>query len=362
MRTSPVSVHKIIIYSSAFVAFVGLISAGYQSPQPSLKQISSSSAPAFTTVNTDKNEAPSVDQIVATNIAASITERTNLPIAANVASSEISLNAKSELTQIDEKVVSKPQIIQSDNSSRDVKTYVAKSGDNVKDVAFKYNISENTLKWANNLSSDAIESGRKLTILPVNGVKHTVAAGDTVKSLAEMYKTSESRIISYNDLELSKPKKDQQLIIPNGILPETDRPGYMDPNTATSISNGFGSNGYKIVRNNLNVTAGNRYAFGNCTSYAYERRAELGRPVGSFWGDGGSWGYSAQAAGVPVDGTPKPGSLQVTAGSPGHVAVVESVAPNGDITLSEMNYGGNFNRVTGRTMTAGQAQGYSYIH
>ena len=354
--------HKIIIYSSAFVAFVGFIAAGYQSPQPSLKQISSSSAPAFSTVNNDKNEAPSVDQIVATNIAASITERTNLPIAANVASSEISLSAKSELTQIDEKVVSKPQIIQSDNASRDIKTYVAKSGDTVKDVAFKYNISENTLKWANNLNSDAIEDGRKLTILPVNGVKHKVSEGDTVKSLAKMYKTSESRIVSFNDLELSKPKKDQQLIIPNGILPETDRPGYTDPSSATSIASGVGSNGYKIVRNNLNVTAGNRYAFGNCTSYVYERRAELGRPVGSFWGDGGSWGYSAQAAGFMVNGTPKPGSLQVTAGSPGHVAVVESVAPNGDITLSEMNYGGNFNRITGRTMTAGQAQGYSYIH
>ncbi len=341
---------------------MGVISAGYQSPQPTLRQVSSPSAPSFTAANSDKDKAPSVDEIVATNIAASITERTGLPIASNVASSEISLNAKSELTQIDEKVVSKPQIIQSDNASREIQTYVAKAGDNVEDVAFKYNISENTLKWANNLDSDALESGRKLTILPVNGVKHKVTAGDTVKSLAKMYKTSESRIISFNDLELSKPKKGQHLIIPNGILPETDRPGYTDPRTSTSISSGIGSSGYPIVRNNMNVTAGNRYAFGNCTSYAYERRGELGRPIGSFWGDGGSWAYSAQAAGFTVNNTPKPGSIQVTYGSPGHVAIVESVAPNGDITLSEMNYGGNFNRVTSRTMSAGQAQGYGYVH
>jgi len=360
---------KILIYSSAFIALVGVIAAGYQNPQSSLQQVQSSNAPAFTTASYNRDDkAPSVDEIIAANIAASITERTSLPIAPNVASSAISLAAKSELTQSDDKAVSKPQIVQSGNNRRDMQIYVAKSGDSVGAVAERYNISENTLRWANNLDSDAIEKGRKLKIMPVNGVTHSFEKNDSVKSLAKKYNTSEARIVSFNDLELSKPKKGQNLIIPNGVLPESERPGYVEPIAAaapTPVNNfGFGNNagGYKVMNKNLGVSSGNKYAFGNCTSYAFERRAELGRPIGSFWGDGGSWAYSAQAAGFKVDGKPKPGSIMVTYGSPGHVAIVESVAKNGDITLSEMNYAGNFNRVTGRTVSAGQAGGYAYIH
>lgn len=361
---------KLIIYSSAFVGLVGVIAAGYQNPQSSLKQVQASNSPVFSTATLDRDsKAPSVDEIIATNIAASITERTSLPIAANVASSAVSLSAKSDLAQMDDKVVSKPQIIQSGENRREMQVYIAKSGDSVSDVAEKYNISSNTLRWANNLDSDAIAKGRKLTILPVNGVTHTFEKGDSLKSLAAKYDTSEARIISFNDLEISKPKKGQKLIIPNGVLPESERPGYIEPVTASNPNStgnnfGFGNNagGYKVLNKNLGVSAGNRYAFGNCTSYAYERRAELGRPIGSFWGDGGSWAYSAQAAGFTVNSTPKPGSIMVTYGSPGHVAIVESVSSNGDIVLSEMNYAGNFNRVTGRTVSAGQAGGYAYIH
>jgi surface antigen len=52
------------------------------------------------------------------------------------------------------------------------------------------------------------------------------------------------------------------------------------------------------------------------------------------------------------------------AGYFGHVAVVERVLANGDIVITEMNnlaYGG-FNRVNDRTISAGQAGAYQYIH
>jgi LysM repeat protein len=49
-------------------------------------------------------------------------------------------------------------------------------------------------------------------------------------------------------------------------------------------------------------------------------------------------------------------------GGAGHVAIVESVNDDGSIYISEMNYAGNFNRVTYRTVSAGQAALYNYIH
>jgi surface antigen/peptidyl-tRNA hydrolase len=366
-KHTAISGGKVTVYTAIFVTLVGIIASGYQKPEASLSQVQSSGSSLATTVFQDRDtDAPSVDKIVATDVAASITERTSLPIAPNVASAAVSLSTKSELAQNDDKVVSKPQIIQSAASSRTIKTYVAKSGDTVDDVADKYNVSANTIRWANNLDSDAIKKGKKLTILPTNGIRYTYKNGDSLKQLATKYKTSEARIVAYNDLELSKPKKGQKLIIPSGILPSDERPGYQAPVVAsvgapTTGGGGYGG-GYTVLNKNLNASAGNRYALGNCTWYAYERRAELGRPVGSFWGNGGSWAYSAQAAGYVVNSTPKPGSLQVYYGSPGHVAIVESVKENGDIVLSEMNYAGNFNRVTGRSMSAGQAAAYVYIH
>lgn len=196
----------------------------------------------------------------------------------------------------------------------------------------------------------------------MSGVLYTVKAGDTIQSISEKYQANAERITSYNDLELSGPKEGQQLILPGGVLPENERPGYVAPRSSSYSSGGGGS----IVSSSMaGVSAGNRYAYGNCTWYAYNRRAALGRPVGSFWGNANTWAINARAAGYQVDYTPAAGAVLVdTAGYYGHVAVVESVQSNGDIVVSEMNnyaYGG-FGIVNTRTISAGQAGSYQYIH
>jgi surface antigen len=89
----------------------------------------------------------------------------------------------------------------------------------------------------------------------------------------------------------------------------------------------------------------------------------MGIAVGSFWGNGGSWAYSARAAGYTVSNVPSYGAILVEPGSPGHVGVVESVGADGTVVISEMNnsaYGG-FNIINNRTISAGQAAVYQYI-
>lgn len=97
-----------------------------------------------------------------------------------------------------------------------------------------------------------------------------------------------------------------------------------------------------------NNYAGNNYPFGQCTHGAYNRMAQIGKPIEWFSGDGGnggSWGASAKARGYTViKGKPEVGWAASfyggLAGSTppfGHIAVVEYVNPDGSILISETN-------------------------
>lgn len=345
---------------------VGVVAVGYESPKDTNAQaqgVVANAAGDVTLASTDST--PSVDEVIATGIAADIAERANLPIAANAASMSVSLAVKSELAQTDTSAITKPQIIKPGSTNYGITTYTTKRGDSVPSIANKFGISANTIRWANGLAdTDVVEPGRKLTILPVSGVLHTVSAGETVESIANNFNTSAARITSVNDLELGGLKAGKRLVIPDGVKQErlvtaTGTPG-------AQVSGNTGDLGGGVIDAGIaGASVGNRYAPGNCTWYAYERRAQMGRPVGSFWGNANTWAYNARAAGYPVNNVPAAGAVLVdTAGYFGHVGVVERVKPNGDIVISEMNnyaYGG-FNIVNQRTISAGQARVYQYIH
>jgi surface antigen len=349
----------IAAYAGVFLLIVSMVAIGYQPPQKI-------DVVANATV-TDPNaalttpEQPSVDQLVATNVAAGIAERAELPIASNVANLSVSLSAESELAQSSNNVVSKPQIVQPTADGREIKKYTTKAGDTVQLVAQTFGVSPDTIKWANNLASDALEAGRQLVIPPIDGIVYTVREGDTVDSIAGKYQADKSRLVAFNDLELGGLAPGKSILIPGGVLPANERPGYVEPRRGASM--GSYNGGYSTINSQIaRASAGNRYAFGNCTWYAYERRLQLGRPVGSFWGNAATWSMYARAAGYLVNNTPAVGAVMQNGGGYGHVAIVESVGSDGSITISEMNYAGNFNRVTSRTVSAGTAAGFTYIH
>ncbi|MDD6462094.1 MAG: CHAP domain-containing protein [Bifidobacteriaceae bacterium] len=111
---------------------------------------------------------------------------------------------------------------------------------------------------------------------------------------------------------------------------------------------------------------GDSYPYGQCTWWAYERRHQLGLPVGSNFGDARNWAAAAQALGYSVDNAPRVGDIVVfqpgQAGADrtyGHVAIVEAVV-DGKIVISEANAGGALGQTTSRTLA--NAQNFTYIH
>ena len=358
------------IYSGAFVVFVAAASYSYQLPNGT--QVSS----LFSTQASATDHDSSTDEAVALGIAGTMAMRANLPIAADIGNRSTDLYVQSMINRNGAGMIGKPYI--SNASAYSVINYTVKDGDTPQSIADQFGLTVQTIKWANDLNADTLTVGAEIKVLPVDGVLYTTKENDTIEAIADKYKSDAQQIIVFNDLELSGIKSDQQIIIPNGELPLEEQPDYVAPvsqnpitNTsaapAAPASNGSGLvNGYSPI---AMVASGNAYAFGNCTSWAYERRVQLGHPVGSYWGNGATWDSSARAAGYVVDKVPTVGAvMQMPAyvdaytGAYGHVAIVESVNADGSVYISEMNYAGNFNVVTYRTVPAAQAALYNYIH
>lgn len=94
---------------------------------------------------------------------------------------------------------------------------------------------------------------------------------------------------------------------------------------------------------NKNIFHRAGYGLPNCTAYAYGRILE-NAPNKSFnklTGNGGKWYDQAIKAGYKVGTEPKLGAIICwTSKGAGHVAVVEKIYPNGDITCSNSAWKG----------------------
>jgi murein DD-endopeptidase MepM/ murein hydrolase activator NlpD len=103
--------------------------------------------------------------------------------------------------------------------------YAVQPGDTVGSIAEKFGISQDTIRWQNNLKSkDSIKVGQVLEILPVTGISHKVQKGDTVYSIAKRYDSGAQAIVDFpyntfaND-ETFELAIGQTVIVPDGVKP-----------------------------------------------------------------------------------------------------------------------------------------------
>ena len=119
--------------------------------------------------------------------------------------------------------VSHPDIPGTDNgdsSADQTSVYVVRDGDSIAQIAKMFGVSVNTVRWANDLKvGDKLQKGQILVILPISGVQHIVKKGQTIESIAKLYKADVGDIASYNGIsEDATLAVGDELIIPDAEM------------------------------------------------------------------------------------------------------------------------------------------------
>lgn len=144
-------------------------------------------------------------------------------------------------------------------------TYTVKKGDSLWSIAKKYNTTVEQLKAANNLASNLLNIGQVLKIpqteVPVEPgdyTVYTVVSGDNLYNIARRYNLDVKDIVDYNNLSTTNLSIGQRLLIPTKTVP-TPSEGYQ-----TYIVK-KGDNLYSIA-NKYNTTVDEIKSLNNLTS------------------------------------------------------------------------------------------------
>lgn len=128
----------------------------------------------------------------------------------------------------------------SEKPRSEIINYTVQKGDTLSGIAKKFGISEDTIRWANNLSNDFITVGDKLKILPVTGIAHKVSSGDTIYTIAKKYNSNPQAIVDFPFNDFADPQTfslvvGQTIIVPDGVQPQA-APVYIARRGPTTTS------------------------------------------------------------------------------------------------------------------------------
>lgn len=164
----------------------------------------------------------------------------------------------------------------SDKPRSEIISYTVQKGDTVSGIAKKFGVSEDTVKWRNNLRADSITVGDTLEILPVTGIAHKVASGDTIYTIAKKYSSNPQAVVDFPFNDFADPQTfslviGQTVIVPEGVQPEA-APIYVARRAlVTTGSSAVMASGFAWpVRGTMNQY----YAW-------YHRAIDVGAPVGT---------------------------------------------------------------------------------
>ncbi len=118
----------------------------------------------------------------------------DMPLLSADSNSLLSSIGGSELTVLDGSVLAPSKGPKSSEIAKDIqkgssdaiKVYVVQKGDTLSEIAEKFGVSVNTIRWANDLGRNGlIKVGQELVILPIDGVKYKVKHGGTLRDIVK---------------------------------------------------------------------------------------------------------------------------------------------------------------------------------
>lgn len=318
-----------------------------------------------------KDDNISENQITELYVVADISDKLGLASASDVASNYVIATAMYDSGQTSAGKLEKPSITDVDTREWIIE-YTVQEGESMDDIATKFGITTDQIRWSNGLKTTDVSAGKVLYLPKEPGIIYTVKADDTVESIVEKYGSNVDEITIFNDLDTKPLSEGQRIYIKNGSLPEKERPEYVAPKPVYRPAYSYTSYSYTYLgdtseRIGIEVIGYNYYGGGQCVGYATWYRNVSGlsnlRPVSPTWGNARNWAAAARAAGFVVNNTPEVNAVfQTPAGVYGHVGVVVGINADGSIVVQEANYNYRVGRITRATIPASAVGNFNYIH
>lgn len=304
---------------------------------------------AVSQLSTANGLVATLDPFTASEVAITVAESTDLAVDTTLALK--SSNVADQASYGDENALAKQEFMSMSQSvRRSIATHKVATGDTLDTIAKQYNITTDTIKWANGVNADAdLTAGKELKILPVNGVAYTVKAGDTPEMIAAKFGADANVMREFNDVDVKGFEAGAEIIIPEGKPADqvaSRVAAARRPANETAVS------GNSFYGGRSGGSFANTYTRGQCTWYVASRRQ-----VPNNWGNAISWYARAKAAGYATGSVPRAGAIGWERNN--HVVYVEGVNADGSVNISEMNWGGRPGVVHYRTTPASR---FLYIY
>ena len=235
--------------------------------------------------------------------------------------------------------------------SNEIISYEVKPWESFSSIAYNFNISVNSILWANDFSSNhTLRPWEVIIVPPVTWVIHQVVKWDTISSIAKKYDIWESKIRAQNSLEENSIIRIWQMLVVPWAEKKVSSPSYVSPTKAANTWNSSSSGGgysfaasanstittdkwsYKLVRRKPQHS----FAWWNCTRYVSQYKNV------NWWWNANQWMKNAAAKGHSTWYNPRVWAIIQFAGTwynprYWHVWIVMEVSWD-TLIVSDMNY------------------------
>lgn len=123
-----------------------------------------------------------------------------------------------------------------DQQRKDVINYTVQAGDTVTSLASEFQVTPQTIAWANNISVNSnLKVGSSLVILPFSGISYIAKNGDTLSQIAKIYKPksedtstfidnviADNSLANEGDIFIGDP-----LLLRDAVMPTRSTPAFV---------------------------------------------------------------------------------------------------------------------------------------